>query len=162
MALLELINVPLQAAVWFGVLGLPPSPANLAGFAAFALLLAQGASYWIAKLRQLGSGASALPGATAFALALRADPPVLFAVVMFTGWSALNAPGAATYLGLGFAVFAVLEYVNYFYTQLSYDNIADLRYLTARGLRRAHLAIDLERHRAAQARSRPGAPPLPR
>lgn len=158
LALLELFNIPFQAAVWFGALGLPPSPANLAGFAAFALLLAQGAAYWTAKLRQLASGAPDLPGAGAFAFCSRANPPVLLAVVLFTGWSAFEAPGAATFPGLGFALFAVLEQVNYFHTQLSYDNAAELRRLAANGLRRAHLAVDLERHRAARARSEAGRP----
>lgn len=152
LALLELFNIPLQAAIWFGVLGLPLSSANLAGYAAFALLLVQGAAYWIAKLRELTSGAPALPGAGAFAVMSRANPAVLFAVVLFTGWSTFDAPGAATFLGLGFALFAVLEHVNYFHTQLSYDNAADLRRLASRGLRRAHLAVDLDRHRTARSR----------
>lgn len=143
----------MQAWAWFGLFGLPPSPANLAGFAAFALLLAQGALYWIAKLRQLRSGAPDLPGAAAFAFASRANPPVLFAVVLFTGWSAFEAPGATTFLGLGMALFAVLEHVNYFHIQLSYDNAADLRYLTFHGLRRSHLATDLERRSSRAARS---------
>ncbi|MCD0442133.1 hypothetical protein LO763_00645 [Glycomyces sp. A-F 0318] len=152
LAALELLNIPLQAFVWFGLLGLPPSPANLTGFGAFALLLVQGAAYWTAKLRQLESGRAALPGAGAFALCSRANPPVLLAAVLFTGWSAFDAPGAAAFPGLGFALFAVLEHVNYFRTQLSYDNGADLRRLFAGGLRRSHLAADLERHRAARGR----------
>ncbi|MCH7232255.1 hypothetical protein L0U85_15535 [Glycomyces sp. L485] len=152
LASLELINIPLQAAVWFGLLRLPPSAANLAGFCAFALLLVQGAAYWTAKLRQLESGSPTLPLAAAFALAFRVNPPVLFAVVLFVCWSALDAPGTASFPGLGFALFAALEHVNYFHTQLAYDNMADLRYLTSRGLRRSHLAVDLERHRGARVR----------
>jgi hypothetical protein len=154
LAALELVNIPLQATVWFGMLGLPLSPSNVVGFAAFAMMLAQGSAYWTAKLRQLATGEPVLPGAAVFAFASRINPLALLVAVLFTGWSAFDAPGSATFLGLGFAVFAVLEQVNYFHTQLSYDNAADLRSLTSRGLRRAHLAADLQRHHTAQARSR--------
>ncbi|GAA1672928.1 hypothetical protein GCM10009830_18950 [Glycomyces endophyticus] len=147
LAALELVNIPLQALVWFGVLGLPATPANLAGFAAFSLLLIEGAAYWAAKLRQLDSGATALPGAAAFAAALRANPPILAAAVLATGWAAIGDPGANTLLGLGFALFAVLEHVNYFHVQLMYDNAADLRRLAAHGLVRSHLSRDLARRR---------------
>ena len=53
-------------------------------------------------------------------------------------------PGAGTWPGLGFALFAVLEHGSYFHVQLMYDNAGDLRYLRRHGLRRAHLARDLD------------------
>ncbi|MEU6247818.1 hypothetical protein [Glycomyces sp. NPDC047010] len=144
LAALELVNIPLQAFVWFGLLGLPASAANLTGFAAFALLLVQGAAYWAAKLRQIDAGGP-LPGAVVFAAALRANPAVLVAAVLFTGWSAVADPGRSAFLGLGFALFAVLEHVNYFHVQLMYDNRADLRRLAAHGPARSHLSRDLAR-----------------
>ncbi|XVV01318.1 hypothetical protein ACQPW3_28405 [Actinosynnema sp. CA-248983] len=35
----ELANIPLQAAIWFGLLGFPVTVANSVGFALFTLLL---------------------------------------------------------------------------------------------------------------------------
>ena len=63
--------------------------------------------------------------------------------LFFLLWSVIRDPGADTVPGLAFAVFAVLEYVNYFHVQLMYDTSADLRHLLTRGFRRAHLARDL-------------------
>ncbi|MET7638980.1 hypothetical protein [Streptomyces sp. NPDC005438] len=63
--------------------------------------------------------------------------------MLFTGWAVLEEPGAGSVAGLCFALFAVLEHVNYFHVQLMYDNPADLRALCRNGLRRAHLARDL-------------------
>ncbi|MEU1819334.1 hypothetical protein ABZ543_29740 [Streptomyces roseifaciens] len=146
LALLELLNIPLQAVVWFVVTGLPVTTANVAGFVLFALLLVQGAGYWLAKLRQLAVAGAPLPGARAFAAVRVLNVPVLIAGVLFTGWAVVGKPvvgGSGSWPGLAFAVFAVLEHVNYFHTQLMYDTDEDLRYLRKNGLRRAHLARDL-------------------
>jgi hypothetical protein len=145
LALLELLNIPLQAAIWFGVLGLPATAVNLAGFALFSLLLVEGAAYWAAKLRQLAAPGRVLPGARGFAVARAANVPVLLAGIGFTAWAVARDPSAATLPGLGFAVFAALEHVNYFHVQLMYDTGEDVRRLLARGLQRSHLARDLAR-----------------
>jgi hypothetical protein len=141
LALLELLNVPLQHLIWFDVLGFPITAPNLVGFALFAILLVEGASYWIVKLRQ--PAGSALPGAPAFVAARRGNFILLTAGLLYVGWSVARDPGTPNLLGLGFGLFAVLEHVNYFYVQLMYDNAEDLRYLRTRGLRRSHLARDL-------------------
>jgi protein-S-isoprenylcysteine O-methyltransferase Ste14 len=138
---LELVNIPLQFVIWFRLIDLPVTTPNLIGFALFAILLVQGAAYWTAKLRQ--PARSPLPGAGAFAVARVANPVLLAVGLAFLGWSVARDPGAGTLPGLGFALFAVLEYVNYFHVQLMYDNAEDLRYLRTHGLRRAHLARDL-------------------
>ncbi|WP_058043760.1 hypothetical protein [Streptomyces roseifaciens] len=146
LALLELLNIPLQAVIWFGVTGFPVTPANVVGFALFALLLVQGAGYWLAKLRQLMVAGAPLPGARAFTSVRVLNVPVLIAGVLFTGWAVVDKPvvgGSGSWPGLAFALFAVLEHVNYFHTQLMYDTDEDLRYLRKHGLRRAHLARDL-------------------
>ena len=143
---LELLNIPLQFALWFGWVGLPITVVNLVGFTLFALLLLQGAGYWTAKLRQ-SAAPGPLPGAGIFAAARWVDVPVLAAGVLFIGWAAARDPGATTWPGLVFGLFAVLEYVNYFHVQLMYDNAEDLSYLRTHGLRRAHLARDLRRRR---------------
>ncbi|MEH1100238.1 hypothetical protein [Micromonospora sp. CPCC 205561] len=139
----ELLNVPLQAWLWFAVLGVPPTAVNLAGFGAVAGLLAVGAAYWALKLRQLRRGEPRLPGRRHFATARVALPVLLAAVVTACAVAAVRAPGARSYPGLAFGLFAALEYVNYFHVQLMHDNRADLRRLAAVGFRRAHLARDL-------------------
>ena len=141
----ELANIPLQWAIWFGVVGLPVTAVNLAGFAVFALLLLEGAGYWTAKLRQLSTGAPLPPGVRVFAALRLANPVVLAAVLAWTATATERDPGAATVPGLAFAAFAALEHVNYFHVQLMYDNRADTRRLRARGLRRSQLARDLAR-----------------
>ncbi|MEV0643882.1 hypothetical protein AB0I28_01330 [Phytomonospora sp. NPDC050363] len=145
LATLELVNIPLQAWVWFGVAGFPPSAANVVGFALVAILLLQGTGYWVAKLRQLSAGRRRLPGVAVFRLLRVANPPLLFAGTVLAVWSTVGTPGRSSIPGLAFALFAWLEYVNYFHVQLMYDNRADLRRLRARGLVRASLARDLDR-----------------
>ncbi|MEV4185165.1 hypothetical protein AB0J28_27455 [Streptosporangium canum] len=140
---LESLNIPLQAVVWFGVVGFPVTAGNSVGFALFALLLLEGAGYWSAKLRQIATRDRSLPGAGAFVVARRGNVAVLAAGLLFIVWAVVIDPGAGSWPGLGFGLFAVLEHVNYFHVQLMYDTVEDLRYLRSRGLRRAHLARDL-------------------
>jgi len=144
---LELINIPLQAGVWFGVLGLPVSAPNLVGFSLFALLLIEGAGYWAAKLRQMTVRRRYLPALEAFRAARVVNPLVLAAGLVATGHAAATDPGRASWPGLAFALFAVLEHVNYFHIQLMHDTRADLRRLRSVGLRESHLARDMARPR---------------
>jgi hypothetical protein len=143
LAILELINVPLQAVVWFGVVGFPVTAANVGGFALFALVLLEGAGYWWAKLRRITVAGRLLPAAGVFAAARVANVLVLIVGLLFGVWAVITAPGTGSWPGLGFAIFAALEHVNYFHVQLMYDNVEDLRYLRTHGLRRAHLGRDL-------------------
>lgn len=145
LAVMELVNIPLQAVLWFGLMGFPVTPANVAGFALFALLLVEGAAYWATKLRQLAARRRVLPGVAAFAFARRANVVVLALGLILICWSVVTDPGVGSWPGLGFGLFAVLEHVNYFHVQLMYDNAADTRHLRAHGLRRSHLARDLAR-----------------
>lgn len=145
LAVLEAVNIPLQGVAWFGLIGVPFTAANLVGFGLFILLLAQGAAYWGAKLRQLRAHAGHLGGGRAFRAARAIDPVLLAVGVAFCAYAASREPGWASWPGLGFALFAVLEYINYFHVQLSHDNAADLRRLFRVGLRRSHLARDLRR-----------------
>lgn len=155
LATLELVNIPLQAAVWFDWvpwigLSLPMTAANAVGFCLFSLLLVQGAVYWFAKLSTVDvPGRRQLPGASAFALTRVVNVPLLAAGVLFTGWAVLDQPGRGSLAGVCFALFAVLEHVNYFHCQLMYDTREDWRQLRRNGPRRAHLARDLDRTRLA-------------
>ncbi len=143
MAALELINVPLQGFVWFGVLGLPPTAPNLFGFSLVALLLLEGAGYWFAKHDQVRRGRRRLPAIAAFRVARLANLVFLGSGLAITATAVLVAPGLATWPGLGFVLFAMLEHLNYFHVQLMHDTAADLHRLRSRGLRRSHLARDL-------------------
>jgi hypothetical protein len=151
LACLELLNIPLQAVIWFGVVGFPVTAANIVGFALFALVLLEGAGYWFAKLRRLASRRRSLPGAGAFVIARKSNVALLTVGLLFIGWTVVTDPGAGSWPGLAFGLFAVLEHVNYFHVQLMYDTAKDFRYLRSRGLRRAHLARDLD----LRVRSRP-------
>jgi hypothetical protein len=147
LAALEMINVPLQGWVWFGLVGLPATAANLIGFGLFALLLIEGAAYWVAKQHQISVGRRHLPALAAFRAARIVNPLLLAAGLVAIGRAAAMDPGRACWPGLAFALFAVLEHVNYFHVQLMHDTPADLRRLRSVGLRASHLARDLARVR---------------
>ncbi|MDT0347615.1 hypothetical protein [Streptomyces litchfieldiae] len=160
LAALELLNIALQAAIWFGGIGgigfgLPMTAANAVGFGLFSLLLVQGAVYWLAKLRLIAAPGGRLPGATAFVAARVLNVPLLAVGVLITAWAVAERPGRESWPGLGFALFAVVEQVNYFHWQLMYDTRRDLRHLRMHGLRRAHLARDLSPDRGVRPRDRP-------
>jgi hypothetical protein len=145
LAILELVNIPLQAWLWFGLVDLPATAVNVLGFGMFALLLVEGALYWLAKLHQLRSHGRALPGERAFRVARAANPIVVATGLVLTAYATATDPGRGTWPGLVFATFAVLEHINYFHTQLMHDTVADLRRLRSAGLRPSHLARDLRR-----------------
>ncbi|MGK5557350.1 hypothetical protein ACSNOI_37660 [Actinomadura kijaniata] len=90
-----------------------------------------------------------------------ANPPLLVSGAAFAAWSVVMDPGAGMIPGLAFAVFGVLERVNYFYTQLTYATCEDLHHLRSKGFRRSHLARDLER-RSVRARTEGRPSPHPR
>ena len=139
----ELVNIPLHAAVWIAIIGAPITLPNLVGFLLFAALLIEGAGYWLAKLHQVRTRQRELPGLRVFRLLRLANLPLLAVGVAITGYGAVDAPGLASWPGLGYALFAVLEHLNYFHYQLSYDRLVDLRRLRSFGLRRSHLSRDL-------------------
>ncbi|WP_240981594.1 MULTISPECIES: hypothetical protein [unclassified Streptomyces] len=148
LAIGELVNVPLQTAVWFGVAGVPTTAANLLGFGLVVLLLLEGTAYWTVKLRALSAEPGApLPGAAWFAAARVVNVVLLGLGVPLTALMVAVDPGTGSVPGLLFALFAVLEHVNYFHTQLMYSTPEDRRSRRVNGRRRAHLARDLERAR---------------
>ena len=60
---------------------MPVSLANAAGYGAFALLLAEGTAYWVAKHAQVSKRRPELPGAGWFRVARKANIFVLAAGV---------------------------------------------------------------------------------
>ncbi|WP_433701542.1 hypothetical protein [Nocardiopsis sp. CA-288880] len=149
-ALLEHVNIVLIAAVTLGVLGMPASPANLAGLGLVALLLLEGGAYWWLKVHQLRVRAPRPAGIGVFRTLGRLNL-ALFALggAVIAGALATGASGAHVWPGAALWGFAVLEHVNYFHLQLSHQCRADLARL--RRTRRLHpspLARDLRGHRA--------------
>lgn len=140
----ELVNIPLHAVIWIGIIGAPLTLANVAGYLLFSLLLIEGAGYWLAKLHQTTIRQRALPGARIFGLLRIVNLPLLAIGVGIAAYGAVDSPGLASLPGLGYALFAVIEHVNYFHLQLSYDRRTDLRRLRTFGLRRSHLSRDLD------------------
>ncbi|MEV4627526.1 hypothetical protein AB0J90_14670 [Micromonospora sp. NPDC049523] len=140
----ELVNIPLHAAVWIGIIGAPVTLANVAGYLLFSLLLIEGAGYWLAKLHQANTRQRVLPGFRIFRLLRLANLPLLAIGVGFAAYGAVDSPGLGSWPGLGYGLFAIIEHVNYFHLQLSYDRLTDLRRLRAFGLRRSHLSRDLD------------------
>jgi hypothetical protein len=161
LAAMELLNIPLQVGLWFGFVGLPVTAPNLVGFCLFAVLLLEGSSYWLAKLDQMRGRRRHLPGVRAFRAARAINPLSRTAGLVVTGHAAVADPGRASWPGLAFALFAVIEHVNYFYIQLMHDTVADLRRLRSVGLRPSHLARDIARaaRTTGHASGRPGRSP---
>jgi hypothetical protein len=143
LAVLEWCNIPLQGLIWFGYVGLPTTVANVVGFGLFAWVLVQGGAYWLLKLRQLHLRLPRLPGIRAFGALRTINVVMLLAGGVLVVSSVARQPGIGSWPGLGFAVFAILEHINYFHVQLMHDTRADWRRLRSSGLRRSHLAADL-------------------
>jgi hypothetical protein len=150
LAALELVNIPLQGWVWFGLIGIPATATNMVGFGLFALLLIEGAAYWAAKLHQISVRRRRLPALAAFRAARIINPLLLAAGLVATAPATVTDPGRTSWPGLAFVLFAVLEHVNYFYVQLMHDTPADLRRLLSSGLHASHLSGDLARSAAGR------------
>lgn len=145
LAVLELINIALIGWFVFFALDAPRTLANLAGYSATAILLAVGASYWLAKLGQVRSGRARLPHASVFRRLRMVCAFVVLAAGILVA-SGLANPLSEYVAGLVLLLLAAAEYVNYFHWQLMYDNRADLSRLSrTRHLARAHLWRDLQR-----------------
>lgn len=122
---------------------------SLASLIVVCAILVIGASFWFLKERALSVGKPVnrprvrrfYRGTKAILLAPLLALPALFAVRAF---GPEHTPLSDLIVGGAFAIMAILEYVNYYHVQLSYDNRADLEYLlTHRRLKRATMVRDL-------------------
>lgn len=147
LALGELVSCLVLPLAFFGLLDLPPSTANVTGTAATAVLLVQGAIYRLLKARRLRSPSTGAAWLPYFAFLQKANPVLLAGCAAVIGWSSATEPLRFWLPGLGFRILAVLEYVNYFYWQLMYDNAVDPAWLRKYGVKRSPLSRDLARHR---------------
>lgn len=110
------------------------------------LILLVGAAFWYLKYRDVQRTTRRLPRSRPFfRLAKRALAGLLLAVPVVLAWRWDDLGRGDMLFGLGMGLLALLEYVNYFYVQLMYDNQAELRYLLAhRRLKRAALVRELD------------------
>lgn len=137
----ELVSVVVLPWVAYGLIGQPPTPANLLGTALALFVLVQGAVYWLLKLRR----PAAPPGMRTYAVLRRLNPVLLAAALPVLVAALATGPADEAVAGLAFWVLAVLEHINYFHTQLMYDTAADRRRLRTSGLQPAHLGRDVAR-----------------
>ena len=113
-------------------------------------ILPAGTAFWFLKSRALdGSRLLYQPGIRrCFRACKRAFGLIVVGLVALFGVRAFAQSDAALaelVVGTGFALMALLEYINYYHIQLSYDNRADLHYLlTHRRLKRAVMVRDLD------------------
>lgn len=114
-----------------------------------SFLLVQGGIYWHLKLQALRNRTYLSARAVRIFQLLR----VLNPLILLLGVSGITAAALARFAtgadliwGYFLLLFAGLEYINYFFIQLSHDNLKDIRYLLRfRRLRKAPLASDIER-----------------
>ena len=137
----ELVSIVVLPWVAYSLIGLPLSPANVLGTALALFILLQGSVYWLLKLRRPAAPA----GMGVYAVLSRVNWALLGIALGVLVAALVRVPVDEVLAGLAFWVLAVLEQVNYFHTQLMYDNAADVRRLRTSGLQRAHLGLDIDR-----------------
>jgi hypothetical protein len=153
----------------FGAIAVPGAALMLAqprAFTEWALLLAPilacagllvvGALYWRALHRAVLGNPDFLT--KALVTADRSQFVLLFAVfiaLLSTGVLAVLRDGVLVWAGAGLSILSLLEYINYYHVQLQhFDHLPDMRrLLVGKGFRRAHMARDLDRHRAGSRHS---------
>ena len=112
-----------------------------AALAILVFLLVQGGGYWLLARRWIPDGAMPSGLATVFRGLRLLDAALLAAAAVLAGWWA--APGPSLVWAALVWLFAVAEYVNYFWVRLSYPPLEWWR--GVRSLRPSRLAIDLDR-----------------
>lgn len=122
-------------------------------FILLEFLLVQGSVYWHAKWKRLKKeNKSVTPVSLVKRLkklkkcniGLMIVSPIIFVFDFFKWYPSLPLGGLSL---SGFIyIFAILEYINYFHIQLSYDNLSDIKYLIkSKRLKQACLSKDFER-----------------
>ncbi len=152
----ELINIFfLPACLYPGLWSLKVQTWQPYGYALFVvcLILTQGVLYWHLKLQVISHKASTLPSYFSHLFSFfRWANVVLLSVylvlvicdqIVSLGQFQVSAGSNAIFL------FAILEYINYYYYQLSHDNLNDIRFLIKhKKIRRSPLSVDLQKSQA--------------
>ncbi|MDA1567903.1 general stress protein [Bacillus cereus] len=116
-------------------------------------LLLQGTVYWYVKWKRLKKEKTSstpvqivqrLQGLKKINIGLIILGPIIFVVDILKWYPSLPLGGLSL---VGFIyVFAVLEYINYYVVQLSYDNISDIKHLwNSKSLKQATIKKDFKR-----------------
>lgn len=113
----------------------------------------QGVLYWYSKYRQLQKENSTVTPIEVIRILKKIQKwniciiimtPIFFAIDFLRFNPSLPVGGIK--ISAFIYLFAILEYINYFHIQLSYDNRSDIKYLlTNKKLKRAILKKDFER-----------------
>ncbi|HHY73617.1 MAG TPA: general stress protein [Bacillus bacterium] len=116
-------------------------------------LLAQGSMYWYSKWKRLKTENTSvtpirivrqLKKIKRWNIGLIIALPLAFSIDFFI-WFPQFPIGGLSIAGCIY-FFAILEYINYFHIQLSYDNYSDIKYLLkSKKLKQACLSKDFER-----------------
>ncbi|MDZ5710667.1 general stress protein [Jeotgalibacillus haloalkalitolerans] len=122
-------------------------------FILLEFLLLQGAIYWYAKLKRLKKEQSAITPIKTVRLLHRlkiVNKGLIIAGVFAFGIDFIqhypNLPAGGLLISFFIYIFAILEFINYFYTQLSYGRIFEIKNLLRnRTLKRSSLSKDFER-----------------
>lgn len=117
-----------------------------AALAMLVFLLVQGGCYWLLARRWIPDGAMPSGLAATFRGLRVLDAVLLVVTAALAGWWA--APEPSLVLATLVWLFAVAEYVNYFWVRLSYPPLEWWR--GVRTLRRSRLRADLDRASAAR------------
>lgn len=124
------------------------------GFSMFAIcaILAQGTIYWHLKLQTITKREKTLPAyfLPLFSLFKWADVVMLaiYPILTFFSQATSLINFQATLWSNLMLLFAGLEYINYFYYQLSHDNMSDIRFLLKyKKIRRSPLFMDMQKTR---------------
>jgi hypothetical protein len=116
-------------------------------------LLVQGSMYWYAKWKRLKKEnisvtpiyvVKRLKKLKKWNIGLIIISPLLFVIDILKWYPYMPISGLS--ISVFIYVFSILEYINYFHIQLSYDNLSDIRYLLkTKRLKQASLTKDFER-----------------
>lgn len=125
-----------------------------ASFLFLEFLLLQGAMYWYSKWKRLRNENTPITPIRTVRQLLRLKKmnmvlvivPIMAFIADFVKWQP-SLPAAGLTIAGCIYIFAVLEYVNYFFVQLSYDNSADIKYLLqTKKFKKACISKDFERY----------------
>ncbi len=117
------------------------------------VLLVQGSIYWFSKWRRLKRENTSVTPIIIVQRLKRVQkwnigfiiiPPIMFMIDFFQWYPSLPVAGLS--ISLFIYVFAILEYINYFHIQLSYDNSSDIKHLLkSKKFKQASLSKDFKR-----------------
>lgn len=116
-------------------------------------ILLQGVYYWYSKSKRLKTEKKSITPIKTVRL-LKNMKKINIALIIFSVFAFLldifihltSLPIGGLYLSGFIYIFAILEFINYFYIQLSYDNASDIKYLIkTKKLKRSSLSKDFKR-----------------